>query len=252
MIDNLLQTHNQKNFYYILVEQAHVLDQDIAVQPKDETSSDPVTKPVVSPPVRKPVLASVESSQSTVLVLLLLLNLVRARRGKPMLTTRDLSAKSSGADLAGGWGVMAKANQSPSDTGQAKLTPINAALGQTIGKVLNGRKTGLGIAGLLAAAIVPELNPALADLLGMDVASTALPSGAEGAQTAAPDGGQANPPAEVTEQPQQTVDNAPETQTNPEPKAGSTNLWTPIASALTAWGVLGKIEKWVQALKSKS
>ncbi len=45
--------------------------------------------------------------------------------------------------------------------GQEPLTKVNAALGETIGRVLNGRKTALGIFGTIAAVLLPEIAPAL-------------------------------------------------------------------------------------------
>ncbi|PZR00855.1 MAG: hypothetical protein DI533_10130 [Cereibacter sphaeroides] len=38
------------------------------------------------------------------------------------------------------------------------LTPVNAALGQTIGRMLNGKKSVIGIVGLLATVIVPHIG----------------------------------------------------------------------------------------------
>ncbi len=85
------------------------------------------------------------------------------------------------------------------------LTPVNGALGEGIGNALNGRKTGLGILGLLATSILPVISPNFAQSLGMD--------GGLGVGT---DGG---------------------------------SVWTAVFSALTAWGVLGKTEKWVKEVK---
>jgi putative chitinase len=41
------------------------------------------------------------------------------------------------------------------------LTPVNAALGETIGKALDGKKTVIGTLGMLAATLVPALGPAI-------------------------------------------------------------------------------------------
>lgn len=38
------------------------------------------------------------------------------------------------------------------------LTPVNAALGETLGRVLDGKKSVIGIVGLIAASIIPELG----------------------------------------------------------------------------------------------
>lgn len=42
--------------------------------------------------------------------------------------------------------------------GNPPLTPINAALGQTIGKAMNGKKSVTGIVGLLITVILPKLG----------------------------------------------------------------------------------------------
>lgn len=87
----------------------------------------------------------------------------------------------------------APAPTSPTD---GSLTPVNAALGDAVGQMLNGRKTGLGILGLLATNLLPVLAPELAGALSMT-------------------------------------------------SEGGATVWTSLLSALLAWGVLGKTEKWV-------
>ena len=58
--------------------------------------------------------------------------------------------------------------------GKKPLTPVNAALGESVGKALDGKKSVIGIVGLIAAAIVPELgltapgSPQLTELLDGD------------------------------------------------------------------------------------
>jgi uncharacterized protein (TIGR02594 family) len=80
------------------------------------------------------------------------------------------------------------------------LTPVNAALGETVGKYLDGRKTGLGTLGLLATSLVYSTAPHVT-------------SGVIGALDAA------------------------------------TPYATPIAGALAAWGLLGKVDKWVNGVR---
>jgi lysozyme family protein len=77
------------------------------------------------------------------------------------------------------------------------LTPVNAALGQTVGTALDGKKTILGTIGVLATTLIPALVPIIP---GLAPVATAV-------STAAP-------------------------------------IILPIVSALTGWGVLGKIDKW--------
>ncbi len=45
-----------------------------------------------------------------------------------------------------------------SKPGNEELTPVNAALGQGLGKLLDGRKSVIGIVGLIAASIIPQLG----------------------------------------------------------------------------------------------
>lgn len=42
--------------------------------------------------------------------------------------------------------------------GTQPLTPINAALGQTIGRLLNGKKSATGVVGLLVTVMLPALG----------------------------------------------------------------------------------------------
>ncbi len=85
------------------------------------------------------------------------------------------------------------------------LGQVNGALGETIGKLLDGKKTALGIGGSLITALLSSVTASpdaggLTGLLGMIV--SAVP--------------------------------------------GLGQFAMPISLALTAWGVLGKMEKWAQ------
>lgn len=102
------------------------------------------------------------------------------------------------------------------------LTPVNAALGETVGKMLNGRKTGIGIVGLLATTLLPILYPPAAPVIA-------------GVQTVLNTGGELTTEA-VTN--------------SGGPSALSTIVGAaaPVFTALTGWGVLGKVEKWVAKL----
>lgn len=89
--------------------------------------------------------------------------------------------------------------------GKPMLGQVNGALGETIGKLLDGRKTALGIGGTLATALLSSVTASpnaggIAGLLGTIV--SAVP--------------------------------------------GLGQFAMPISLALTAWGVLGKLEKWAQ------
>jgi peptidoglycan hydrolase-like protein with peptidoglycan-binding domain len=89
--------------------------------------------------------------------------------------------------------------------GKPVLGQVNGALGDTIGKMLDGKKTALGIGGSLITALLSSVTASpnaggLAGLLGTIV--SAVP--------------------------------------------GLGQFAMPISLALTAWGVLGKLEKWAQ------
>lgn len=59
-------------------------------------------------------------------------------------------------------GVLAETLDLPgpeeSQDSKDALTPVNAALGQTIGQALNGKKSVIGVVGLLATALLPQLG----------------------------------------------------------------------------------------------
>ena len=83
----------------------------------------------------------------------------------------------------------------------AALGQVNGALGQTIGNLLNGKKTALGLLGAVATPLLTQASTstALAPVLAL-----------------------------LT------------------PAAGLSGFALPIFLGLTAWGVLGKMEKWSQ------
>ena len=62
------------------------------------------------------------------------------------------------------------------------LAAVNGALGQTIGQLLNGHKTGIGIAGALATALLSNVPPAsgLGNVLAQITPAIAAPAGFSG------------------------------------------------------------------------
>lgn len=89
--------------------------------------------------------------------------------------------------------------------GKPVLGQVNGALGQTIGNLLNGKKTALGIGGSLITALLSAVtaSPNAGGLAGLfGTIASAVP--------------------------------------------GLSQFALPISLALTAWGVLGKMEKWAQ------
>jgi hypothetical protein len=81
------------------------------------------------------------------------------------------------------------------------LGQVNGALGETVGKLLNGKKTAIGMLGAVITPILSHVPPGsgLGDVLGM-----------------------------LT------------------PAIGLSGFTMPVFLGMTAWGVLGKIEKWAQ------
>ena len=128
-------------------------------------------------------------------------------------TTRGtVAAQASAQDLTrqfasmltalSGLPAAAKAETISTDT----LGPVNGALGQTIGNLLNGRKSAIGIIGAAATGILSGAPTTTAiGKLAADVAPDLFLS------------------------------------------AGSGSVFLPLFLAMTAWGVLGKMEKWATA-----
>jgi len=95
--------------------------------------------------------------------------------------------------------------------GQGGLGPVNGALGQTIGNLLNGKKTAIGIIGAVLTAVLQFFGPALPTWLQPIIGVVASVGTGAAAGTAATGG-----------------------------------LAMPIFLAMAAWGILGKFEKWAQ------
>lgn len=94
------------------------------------------------------------------------------------------------------------------------LTPVNRALGETIGKALNGKKTVIGIAGLLVSIFLPQLAPLTTFLTNITPADGALVVPATDGTT------------------QIAVESLQ-------------NKLMPLATIIAGWGGLGKIDKWM-------
>ncbi|MDJ0614894.1 MAG: TIGR02594 family protein [Rhizobiaceae bacterium] len=222
--------------------EALVADSSLPTRSPTRIGGDGVTNP--EPVYRDQGMDDNGSSRSVIRSLLLALAADRLRssgKGKladALMLMLDRSRRSGGhgnlpeeaitAALADDAGESSSTSNSETVGDKPPLTPVNAALGEGIGNLLNGRKTGLGIAGLLAAVLLPELNPELAELIGMGLNGMEVPVGGEVSQGV-------QPPSEGQGQ-----------SSAGEASGSKPNLWLPIFSALSAWGVLGKAEKWVQ------
>ena len=95
------------------------------------------------------------------------------------------------------------------------LTPVNGALGETVGKLLDGKKTVLGVLLMIVSIFMPQLAPAISAVTGI-------------AETAGSIAGQGQGQG-----------------------LGATlkGMLLPLASLLTGWGALGKIDKWMHKPK---
>ena len=241
LVDTLLDVHNQEAFYYLLVDVDDVPEEETIV----DSSSSPQApqKPTDVPDIVRVLTRAAELAQ--------LIQRVRAggvvasqtQQTPPEQTgtTGDLSALlqvvlSVVTQLGGVADPPTPSSQpqpqpqptpapAPAPTGEAEtpLTPVNSALGQTVGKALDGRKTGLGILGLLATTILPIVYPPAAPIVG--AVQTALTAGADAAT---------QPAAQVAAQ---------------TPLQMIVGAGGPLFGALTGWGVLGKVDKWIAGLK---
>lgn len=94
--------------------------------------------------------------------------------------------------------------------GQPQVTPVNAMLGESVGKVLDGRKTAIGVIGSLVAYFL---------------------------------GGVTGTPTEIT-------DSAGSVLGPLLGAIGSSSPYIlPLTAATTLWGILGKVDKWVRMKK---
>ncbi len=86
------------------------------------------------------------------------------------------------------------------------LTPVNGALGETLGKLLDGKKTAIGVILMLVSVFLPQFAPIVS------VVGALTGTAGDAAQSA----------------------------------AGNTqSILMPLASLLAGWGALGKIDKWL-------
>jgi hypothetical protein len=105
------------------------------------------------------------------------------------------AARTQARGIAAQAPYVATVNRSP------PLGPVNGALGETIGNLLNGKKAGIGITGAMLTSVLSQVPPGT----GLGQVLTML-----------------------------------------TPSAGLSPYTMPIFLAMTAWGALGKMEKWSQ------
>jgi len=155
-------------------------------------------------PVPSPVPSPAPSAPTDIIALLerLVILIERLKAQRPVI---DPSSAASQSERLRKTVELLSAILSPGTAGTAGKTPplgqVNGALGQTIGNLLNGKKTAIGLLGAVITPILSAVPPGsgLGQVLGM-----------------------------LT------------------PAAGLAPYTMPIFLGLTAWGVLGKMEKWAQ------
>ncbi|MEJ6847745.1 lysozyme [Sinorhizobium fredii] len=210
LVDGLLKKHGQESFYYLLVDQDDV--------PQEET-----TVPAISQPTPTP--AEVNPAQ----VLQQILTLAAMLRGRTTPNQADmvwlqdiLRVLTVEPTILNGEILNGKKPDPLVSTSDPQLTPVNGALGKTIGHALDGRKTAIGVAGMLATTVLPIFFPQLAPITAV---AGPLIDGVVNAGTATTQAGGGLGRELVT-------------------------AAFPIFAAVAGWGTMGKVEKWVQALRS--
>lgn len=185
LVDGLLKKYGQDTFYYLLVEREDVPEEENAMPVGTQQSVATATVPQGMTALEKEL--------------------------------ADLEARRKQINDA----LEARAKLDPlTSSSDPKLTPINGALGSTIGNALDGRKTLIGVVGMLLTTVLPIFFPQLAPI------ATALTPAVDTATSTT-----ATVPVGAV--PQQIITAA-----------------FPAFATLTGWGVLGKVEKWVRALRS--
>ncbi|APG95420.1 lysozyme [Sinorhizobium americanum] len=213
LVDGLLKKHGQESFYYLLVDQEDV--------PQEETTVPAIAQPSPTP-------AEFNSAQ----VLQQFLTLAAMLRGRKTLDQADmiwlqdiLRVLIAEPTILNGEILNGRKPDPLASTSDRELTPVNGALGKTIGHALDGRKTAIGVVGMLAATILPIFFPQLAPITavaGPLIDSVTNPGTSAGAATQAGSG------------------------------LGSELVTAafPVFAAVAGWGTMGKVEKWVRALRS--
>ncbi|WP_306257648.1 lysozyme [Pararhizobium sp. IMCC21322] len=223
LLNTLLERYGQETFQYVLLDEADVPDE----VPGAISVTAPKTIPVsskIQPDMPTGDIA-MPTKDTTEVMNVLQEALELAARIRSLRTGADIDRAALGkgaigdgkVDLNDAFAVLAALSgdgkTDPADLlrGAKKLTPINGVLGQTVGKLLNGKKTGIGLIGLVATSLVSIFAPEL-NLVG------------NAAQTA----------VEVA----------------PTVFSKASDAATTLFGGTFAWGVLGKVEKWYHHLKA--
>ncbi|MEH7844700.1 lysozyme [Rhizobium laguerreae] len=212
LVDKLLKNHGQETFYYLLIDQ-----QDL---PKEEPQMVSTTQQTAV-------------SGSTVANTAEAVTLAKSIPEGGVMSNADLAAlKAALANADAARKVLADAIEQAArldplaSSSDPQLTPVNGALGKTLGKALDGRKTAIGILGLLVTTVLPIFFPQFAPIVrAAEPLLNAATSAAGAAATT----------AQTESLPRELVAAA-----------------YPVFAALTGWGLTGKVEKWVRALRNNA
>ncbi|WP_437412776.1 lysozyme [Sinorhizobium meliloti] len=213
LVDGLLKKHSQDTFYYLLVDQTDV--------PQEETTMAviPQASPVLTEVNRAQVLQQIlalgelfRQNSTNEADMIWLRDAIRTVfPGEPKLVNPDVPA--------------AKVTNDPlTSASDPELTPVNGALGKSIGRALDGRKTAIGAIGMLATTILPIFFPHLAPITA--VAGPLIDGVTQAAATA---GAAAQDSGGIGRE--------------------LVTAAFPASAAMLFWGLLGKSEKWVRAIQ---
>ena len=166
LVDSLLQKFNQQNFFYILVDSADVPKEELVAMSTDLV------------PVAGADGAKLTAVVSAIETLVGGKEAAKAGDTTPPVTVATEDGKTDAEGLAVLIAVLqqiqaARAGKTAAADGEPPLTPVNAALGETLGKMLNGKKTVLGTIGLLATTLLPPLQAVIPGLAPVSAAVSA-------------------------------------------------------------------------------
>ncbi|MCJ8510661.1 lysozyme [Rhizobium lemnae] len=210
LVDKLLKKHGQQTFYYLLIDR-----QDL---PKEESQMVSITQPAATGGS-----ATANTADALNLAKSLPAGSILSATEQAALTAALANADAARKVIAEALRQNAKLDPLASSS-DPQLTPVNGALGKTIGTMLDGRKTAIGILGLLVTTILPIFFPQLAPIVrGAEPLLNAATSAA----------GAVASTAQTDSLPRELVSAA-----------------YPVFAALTGWGLTGKVEKWVRAIRN--
>lgn len=160
LIDGLLKQYGQKDFYYVLITEAERRSAAERASGFEVKQGDP-------PVTTMPSSTDPRSAEMAAIVAAVIQVLDSRRVGSvtPPLTPNSQDVAES----------MRRIEETLAAQGKLKpeLTPVNAAMGQTLGTILDGKKTAGGTIGLLLSTLLPALVPIIPGLAPVAAAISA-------------------------------------------------------------------------------